>query len=148
MRLGAILYEMLTARPPFSDATADATVLKVQTGDLVNPRVIRRGMSGDLEAICMMCLEKAPERRYKTAQALADDLGRFLEGKPVVAKHARVWRRAWKLSKRHPIATASTIAVGLVAVVAAMLTTAWLEERRSAKGDCGCSCRSVSDRLA
>ena len=84
--LGATLYYVLTGHPPFRGATVPDTLYQVIHNDPIPPRGFNRKISRDLEAIVLKCLEKSPQRRYATAAALADDLGRFLEGQPVVAR--------------------------------------------------------------
>src|SRR5262249_21718734 len=86
--LGAILYQMLTGRPPFKAASMWETLEQVCTQKPVPPERIQPGMPRDLERICLQCLEKQPSQRYLTAAALAEDLGRFLEGEPVQARPA------------------------------------------------------------
>jgi len=84
--LGAVLYQMLTGRPPFQAATPMETVLLVLEQDVVPPRVLNPGADADLEMVALKCLEKSPENRYPTASALADDLDAFLAGEPVSAR--------------------------------------------------------------
>jgi tetratricopeptide (TPR) repeat protein len=112
--LGAILYELLTGRPPFRAATPLETVLQVVGDDPVPPSRLQRRLPRDLETVCLTCLEKWPAKRYPSAEALADDLRRFLAGEPVRARPARLWERGVKWARRRP-ATAALLAVILLA---------------------------------
>jgi WD40 repeat protein len=93
--LGAILYEMLTGRPPFLAETPLDTILQVVADPPVPPTRLQSRVPAELEAVCLTCLHKQPGRRYPTARALAEDLDRFLAGAPTDAGrlHARSWAR-------------------------------------------------------
>jgi eukaryotic-like serine/threonine-protein kinase len=104
--LGAILYEMLTGRPPFSGATDVETLKRVALDEPAPPRGLRACIPRDLEAICLKCLEKQPSRRYPTAAALADDLARFLAFRPTQARPHGPLRRSLKWARRRPLVTA------------------------------------------
>ncbi|MCE9563593.1 MAG: protein kinase [Planctomycetes bacterium] len=115
--LGAVLYDLLTGRPPFAGDSAAATLHMVLSCEPERLRKHEPGVPRDLETICMKCLEREPEKRYPTAQALADDLNRFLSGEPITARPAGSFERAVKWVKRH-----KGLSVGLfVAAMAVVL---------------------------
>jgi serine/threonine-protein kinase len=95
--LGAILYQMLTGRPPFLAASPLETILLVLEQDPVPPRVLNPRANPDLEMIALKCLQKPPELRYQSAAALADDLDAFLAGEPVSARSTSLWALAARL---------------------------------------------------
>jgi eukaryotic-like serine/threonine-protein kinase len=122
--LGAILYEMLAGRPPFKGPSATDTLLQVLNDDPVPPSRLRPGLACDLETICLKCLEKDPGRRYESAEALADDLDRYLTGSPILARRIGLRERAWKWARRQP-AAASLVLVALASIIG--LTAAGLQ---------------------
>ncbi|MBY0456005.1 MAG: protein kinase, partial [Gemmataceae bacterium] len=115
--LGAILYELLTGKPPFQSSTPLETVLQVIRDEPVPPRRLNPAVPRDLNTICLKCLEKPPGRRYASALALADDLGRFLRDEPIRARPLSAWGRGVKWTRRHP-ALAALLAVTAAAAVA------------------------------
>jgi tetratricopeptide (TPR) repeat protein len=117
--LGAILYECLTGRPPFKAATLLETLEQVRTQEPVPPSRLLR-VPTDLQTICLKCLAKEPGRRYGSAAALADDLDRYLQGKPIQARLVPPWERAWKWTRRKPTA-AALMAVSVLSILALAL---------------------------
>jgi hypothetical protein len=111
--LGAILYELLTGRPPFQAATALDTVLQVLERDPEPPRHLDPTIDRDLEAICLKCLRKQPGERYPSAEALADDLERWLRGEPTTARPPSAWQLARLWWRRNFAAAGWTAAIGL-----------------------------------
>ena len=139
--LGAVLYEMLTGRPPFKAETPAETVRQVISADPARPLRLNAKIPRDLETICLKCLSKEPQRRYATASALAEDLRRFLRGEPVLARPAGPVERLAKWARRHPARTAAWMG-GSVAVVAVLGSFLWSASRRAAID------RAVSEDLA
>jgi WD40 repeat protein len=115
--LGAILYELLTGRPPFRGASVAETLEQVRTQEVVSPARLQVKLPRDLETICLKCLEKQPHRRYGSARDLADDLGRFQAGRPIWARPTPTWERGLKWARRRP-AIAALCGVSVVAVAA------------------------------
>ncbi len=113
--LGAILYELLTGRPPFRAETLLETLHQVLNDEPLSLARLRTKIPRDLETICLTCLRKEPARRYASAEALADDLRRFLDGTPIRARAIRPWEKAWKWARRRP-AWAAMLVVSLLAL--------------------------------
>jgi WD40 repeat protein/tRNA A-37 threonylcarbamoyl transferase component Bud32 len=103
--LGAILYEMLTGRPPFTGPTAMSVLYKISCEEPIPPLRLSPHLPPDLEAICLKSLEKSKDKRYKTAHDLASDLNNYREGRPIMAKPVTALTRAWKLARRYRMAS-------------------------------------------
>jgi serine/threonine-protein kinase len=127
--LGAILYKMLTGRPPFQAVTSLDTLLQVRLEEPVPPRRLNMSVHPDLQAICLKCLEKEPARRYPSAEALADDLGRWLRGEPSLARPPGWIARVRRTARRHRAATLVVAVLALTAVLLPVLNYLWDPER-------------------
>jgi len=112
--LGAILYHLLTGRPPFQGETLPEILLQVQNVEPVSPRRLNPSVPVDLQTICLKCLQKDATRRYDSARELAADLGRFLGNEPIQARAVTVAERLWLWSKRRPTLAALIAALNLV----------------------------------
>jgi WD40 repeat protein len=118
--LGALLYALLTGRPPFDAGSVLETIDQVRGQPPASPSRLNPRVSRDLETICLKCLEKDPRRRYASAAAVADDLRRCLEGEPITARPVGTAARAWMWSRRNPI-----VAGLLAALVVFALGITW-----------------------
>ena len=109
--LGAVLYHMLTARPPFQGETLHQVLQQAVEADPVSPRRLNPAVPPDLETICLKCLSKEPARRYVTAHEVADELGHFLVGEPIRARPVGLVGRAARWCRRKPAQAGLTAAL-------------------------------------
>ena len=115
--LGAILYQLLTNQPPFRADNFVEALDQIKNRQPVPPRSLNPDVPADLQTVCLKCLEKESHRRYATAEALAEDLERWLRHEPIQARPVSDWERFWKWTRRHPLISALTTAVILSVIV-------------------------------
>jgi tetratricopeptide (TPR) repeat protein/tRNA A-37 threonylcarbamoyl transferase component Bud32 len=128
--LGALLYEMLTGRPPFRGESATDTQRQVVHHEPVSPSRLNTKVPRDLETICLKCLSKEPQRRYASAAALGDDLRRFQEGRPIQARPVSWGERSWRWCRRNPTGTALLV-TALAFLGLAVGGELWLQRERA-----------------
>jgi eukaryotic-like serine/threonine-protein kinase len=128
--LGALLYEMLTGRPPFRGESAADTQRQIVDDEPVLPSRLNTKVPRDLETICLKCLSKEPQRRYTSAAALGDDLRRFEDGRPIQARPVSWAERSWRWVRRNPTAAALLVtALTLVGLTSG--AGVWLVRQRA-----------------
>src|SRR5262249_44424700 len=132
--LGAILYALLTGRPPFQAVIPLGTLAAVRSQEPVPPRQLNPAAPRGLATACLKCLRKEPQRRYASADELAEDLRRFLEGRPVTARPAGRLERTWRWCRRNPLA-AALLAAAAAALLAAAGTLLGLAEERADRAE-------------
>ncbi|MHC1769153.1 MAG: protein kinase [Verrucomicrobiia bacterium] len=137
--LGAILYYLLTGKPPFHAASVTDTLEQVLNNEPASPHVLNAGVPADLETICLKCLEKEPARRYGSAQEVVDELERFLRSEPIQARPLTPVGRAWRWCRRKPaLATlgAAFLLLGLVIIAGSPIAITRIQrERQRAEGE-------------
>jgi tetratricopeptide (TPR) repeat protein len=130
--LGAILYELLTGRPPFRATSPMETLQQVVNDDPVPPSRLQPRVPRDLETVCLKCLRKEPHQRYASAQELAEDLRRFLASEPIRARPTSAWERGLKWARRRPLA-AAVVGVSVTAtLIVALLGAYWYQAQLTA----------------
>jgi WD40 repeat protein/serine/threonine protein kinase len=134
--LGAILYALLTGRPPFVGKTVMETLERVRHAEPVPPRRLRAGLSRDLETICLKCLDKNPLQRYASAGELADELGRSLAGEPIRARPLGPWTRTFRWARRRPAPAALIVLmIGLATIGFPLVLGLWVTAQRTAESE-------------
>jgi WD40 repeat protein len=131
--VGAILYHLLTARPPFQAESFESVLNQVLYTEPVSPRLLNSSVPADLETICVKCLQKEPSRRYQSAQELADELDRFLRDKPIHARAITRAERTWRWCRRNPVV--AWLGLALVLAITVGFAGVLVELRRVKDGE-------------
>ena len=116
--LGAVLYEMLTGRPPFSGDTMMGTLMQVLNDDPVPPKKLNPRIHRDVQTVVLKSMEKNPDRRYRTMGALAADIRRFIGGEAITARPAGLFYRSWKALRKHRSAVFAAVAILVIGLAA------------------------------
>src|SRR5262249_10503790 len=139
--LGAILYELLTGRPPFRAETASETLRQVIAHDPVPPSRLNARVPRDLETVCLKCLRKQPQSRYATAAALSEDLRRLLRGEPITARPESPFERLVRGIRRRPV-----LAIAMLSLVVLACGGLWMISERAATERAATAERETTER--
>ncbi len=120
---GALLYHLLTGQAPFRGPDAVETMRQVREMDPIPPSTFNQRVDVDLETICLKCLEKEPTRRYATSQSLAEELDRYLSGKPILARPITKIEKSWRWCKRNPLSAGLATTVVLVLCIGTVISS-------------------------
>ncbi len=127
--LGAILYELLSGRPPFKGTTIAETLELVKSADAVPPSRFVPGLPRDLETIGLKCLQKEPAKRYISADAMAEDLRRYQSGEPILARRTGLGERSWRWCRRNPTLAGAVGAAAAAMVAVALVSALYAADR-------------------
>ena len=133
--MGAMLYALLTGRPPFAGSSTMDTLTMLKDKEPVTPKELVPKLGTDLETICLKCLQKDKQKRYGTAEELADDLQRYLGGLPILARPISRTERLWRWCKRNPVIATSLATVATVLIAATAFSTAAAKSEAIARKD-------------
>ena len=131
--LGALLYHLLTGRPPFLAGSLAETIEQTAHAEPAPPRALNPAVPRDLETICLKCLAKEPARRYATAHEVAQELARWLAGEPIAARPTPSWERVARWARRRPALAALATAVLVLSMAVAVVSTVsavWLSQAK------------------